>query len=210
MKNKSSLLNSQKIRVYSSAMPRQPRHFQAGGFYHIVNRGNNKQTTFYDDGDYQQFLRLLSKGCDKYSVDIISMCLMPNHFHILTTPSEISSIESCIGYSTGIYAKYLNQKYDRVGHLWQRRYWSGHVEKGRGTGNVWRYIEQNPVRANMVSSPEKWKWSSATFRSTGFKPHYLIEPNWWGSAVMQEWWSNDKLTQDQLVEIRNSYLVPGT
>ncbi len=143
-------------------------------------------------------------------VDVLAFCLMPNHYHALFTPTISEELSACIAHFSSIYAKYFNKKYEIDGHLWQRRYWSGHVGEGGHLARVWRYIEQNPVRAGMVLTPDQWEWSSAAFRSTGHRPHYLMEPDWWGTAVMKQWWKNEMLTSSELAEIRNSYIVPGT
>ncbi|MBL6998207.1 MAG: transposase [Phycisphaerales bacterium] len=191
-------------------MARNPRMFQDGGYYHVVNRGNNRKATCFDEADYLQFLRFLSISCDRYKVKAVAVCLMPNHYHALFTPTISEELSACIAHFSSIYAKYFNKKYEIDGHLWQRRYWSGHVGEGGHLARVWRYIEQNPVRAGMVLTPDQWEWSSAAFRSTGHRPHYLMEPDWWGTAVMKQWWKNEMLTSSELAEIRNSYIMPGT
>jgi putative transposase len=71
------------VRVPSAPMPRIPRGQVAGYAYHVLNRGNGGMTVFHKDGDYSAFLDLLAKAKTKFSVRVLAVCLMPNHFHLV-------------------------------------------------------------------------------------------------------------------------------
>ena len=69
-------------------MPRQKRVDEAGGVYHALNRGNARQTIFHKEEDYEAFLSVVSQGLEKYPVELLSFCLMPNHWHLVVRPRK--------------------------------------------------------------------------------------------------------------------------
>ena len=185
-------------------MARQNRNLKNNHYYHLVNRGVAKQATYLDEQDYAEFLRLLRKGCEKYPMDIIAFALMPNHYHILIQVLEGEDVWKCMHWSMGMYARYFNGRHDRVGHLWQNRYFSKEIRDGRHLGNTWMYVEQNPLRAGLVEKQEDWKWSSAYLRATVNFMNNLVEPHWWGTPAAQGWWSNEELDSETLDKVRRS------
>src|SRR3990167_4411659 len=100
-------------------MPRGPRFAFQNAFYHVFNRGVNKQNIFLTDDDYEFFLRKLYDLKQKYDHSIYAMCLMPNHFHISihARKTPISKIMSSL---TTSYSMYFNHKYQHFGPVFQR------------------------------------------------------------------------------------------
>ncbi|MBL6997248.1 MAG: transposase [Phycisphaerales bacterium] len=185
-------------------MRNRKRNIANNSYYHITNRGVAKRTTFLDEEDYKIFLTLMRKGCLKYEVRLIAFCLMPNHFHLLACCSEGKDLSLCLQWITSIYAKYFNRRYGRRGHLWQDRFYAKRIKDGFHLGVCWRYVEQNPVRANLIGKTYEWKWSSAYCRRFGHNSRYLIEPHWWNTSIMSKWWSDDLLDEELLNKIRRS------
>ncbi len=185
-------------------MPRQKRNLKNNHYYHLVNRGVAKQPTYLDEYDFSEFIRLLLKGCEKHPMDIVAFSLMPNHYHLLIQAVEGESVSKSMHWAMGMYARYFNKRYDRVGHLWQNRFFSREIMDGRQLGATWMYVEQNPVRAELVEKPEDWKWSSAYLRSMGNSVHGLVEPYWWGTPKAKDWWSNESLDEKTLNKVRRS------
>ncbi len=184
-------------------MPRLHRNIQDDQYYHLVNRGVGRRTTFRDEFDYAYFMKLLSRECEKHSVPVIAYSLMPNHFHVLIKKEETSQVSRWIKTLQGVYAQYFNRKNDRSGHLWQDRFFSSRVRDGFHLARTLMYVEQNPVNANLVKSAEDWKWSSAFLRANSFMPRFLIEPSWWNTKKRDEWWSKNILTKEELEFVRN-------
>jgi putative transposase len=142
-------------------MPRKPRIEQIG-YHHIINRGVAKTTTFYDDEDYEKFLSFVSIAKSHYGLTLHSFCLMPNHYHLLI---EIFSdnLSLIMRQINSQYAQYFNKKYDRVGPLWQGRYKNYYVYDEKYLNALLRYIEQNPVKANIVDGIGKYRYCSTFF-----------------------------------------------
>jgi len=132
---------------------------------HIVHRAINRQFCFSRDGDYLVYLALLQTASRKFGCQVHAYCLMSNHVHILATPGNP---EACGAMMHGVaqrYAHYFNKRAARTGPLWEGRFRSCIVESCRYLLACYRYIELNPVRAGMVSSPEAYAWSSAAANS---------------------------------------------
>ncbi len=140
-------------------MPRARRLKSETGIYHVVLRGNNKQTIFEDDEDNDMFLVTLEQYKKKSGYQLFAYCLMGNHLHLLlkTEKEELGQIFERIGAS---YVYWYNRKYDRTGHLFQARFKSEVVDTDNYLFAVLRYIHQNPVKARMVTRLEDYVWSS--------------------------------------------------
>ena len=140
-------------------MPRRAREKSESGIYHVMVRGINRQDIFHDEEDYSQYLEAMNRAKIISKFEIYGYCLMSNHVHLLLHEKEetISSVMKRIGVS---YAWWYNKKYDRAGHVFQDRYKSETVETDEYLLSVLRYIHKNPVKAEMVVKPEKYKWSS--------------------------------------------------
>ena len=145
----------------------------AENIYHIYNQGNNKETIFYEDADYCEFLTMFKKIVSPYS-NLLAYCLMPNHFHFLnyctqlsSSPKLIGKVESCeLSNSFRIlqssYAQYVNGKYGRTGSLFKQKAKGKCLDEGDDNYpfTAFQYIHQNPLKAGLVTKMEDWKYSS--------------------------------------------------
>ena len=140
-------------------MPRQARKKSASGIYHIMLRGIDQRTLFYDSEDNQKFLDVLKEYKEVCQYKILAYCLMGNHIHLLlkTDDSELAQIFKRIG---GKYVYWYNAKYKRIGHLFQDRFKSEPVDTDGYLLNVLRYIHQNPVKSGLCKSVDKYIYSS--------------------------------------------------
>jgi putative transposase len=147
-------------------MARRARLYFPGFSVHVMHRGINRQPIFGDDNDRQRFLAFLEAAMARYGVAVHVFALMPNHYHLLVTPSGEQALARAMR-GLGIrYTLYYNRKYDRIGTLWTGRYRGIPI----GDEHYWlaclRYIELNPVRAKLVVGPEDYQWS--TYRTYAF------------------------------------------
>lgn len=140
-------------------MARVPRTKSSTGYYHVVLRGNNRNTLFFENQDRLTFLEYLGKQKDKDLVLINAYCLMDNHVHILLQDTD-GNLSTAMRSLCTSYALYVNRKYQRTGHLFDNRYRSETIDDDRYLFAVLRYIHQNPVKAGICSSVEDYRWSS--------------------------------------------------
>jgi putative transposase len=140
-------------------MPRAARFVIPGYPFHITHRGNNKEKIFQSDEDRRRYLYWFEEAKQKYGMRVISYCLMNNHVHFIAFAQDDTSFAKTINTAHLRYARYFNQKNDRVGHLWQGRYYSCILDNAHLLAAL-RYVERNPVRAKMVVKPWEWVWSS--------------------------------------------------
>ena len=103
-------------------MPRKQRFFIPEVPVHIVQRGNNRQPIFFDDGDYWAYLNWLKEGASRYGCDVHTYVLMTNHVHVLLTPRERESVSRAMQYVGRRYVPYINHRYGRTGTLWEGRF----------------------------------------------------------------------------------------
>ncbi|WP_223788376.1 transposase [Marinicella meishanensis] len=144
---------------------------------HVVQRGNNRQVCFFSDQDYVVYLDRLKHYSRKYKVAIHAYVLMTNHVHLLMTPSDEKGVSRLIQALSSAYVRYINMTYGRTGTLWEGRFKSSLVDSENYFLVVSRYIELNPVRAQMVSHPSEYPWSSYRKNALGI-PIKLITPHW--------------------------------
>jgi putative transposase len=158
-------------------MARKPRLAPAGYPQHVIQRGNNRSICFNCENDYIAYISWLKKFSVKYNVGIHAWVLMTNHVHLLCTPDldnlGISKMMQALG---RMYVRYFNHKYERSGTLWEGRFHSSLVSNDEYLLTVYRYIELNPVRANMVESPVEYKRSSYRINALG-TPSSLCSPH---------------------------------
>jgi len=102
--------------------------------------------------------------------------LMTNHVHILATPMDEYSVSEMMQSLGSRYVRYMNKKYNRTGTLWEGRFKSSLVDSDAYLLTCMRYIEMNPVRADMVAHPRDYAWSSYAHNVEG-KADQLIRPH---------------------------------
>lgn len=140
-------------------MPRKPRTVVPGLPHHVTVRGVDRCRTFFSARDRETYLRLAALNLEDTGVRSLAWCLMSNHVHWIVIPERPESLKVLFRRIHGRYAQYFNARQGRTGHLWERRFFSCVLEDS----HLWtalRYVEQNPVRANMVENPWDYRWSS--------------------------------------------------
>lgn len=164
-------------------MPGRATPLVNGEFYHVYNRGSNKQSIFLKSRDYQRFRQTfyyyqfqgpkpkfanfaksqLTPFNPKLNIKIVELvcyCLMPNHFHFLIRQLKDSGISTFMGQLTNSYTKYFNIKYGKIGPLFQGRFKSVRVETDEQLLHLSRYIHLNPIVSGLVNNLTDYQWSS--------------------------------------------------
>lgn len=140
-------------------MPRRARQLRPNATYHVMMRGNHKHPIFHSDAERYRFLQLMEEGVGCYDHEIFAYCLMTNHVHLAIKANSVP-LSNVIHNLSFRYTQYFHYKRDTCGHLFQGRFTSKIVDSDGYFGALLRYISLNPVRANMVSRPEDYRWSS--------------------------------------------------
>lgn len=130
-----------------------------GALFHITCRGNAKQTIFHDDADRRFFLRLLGRCVTRFGWILPAYVLMGNHFHLVVQLTT-ETLSRGLHWLNGEYARYFNNRHGRVGHLLQGRPHTPLIDEQTYYLEVLRYVVLNPVRAQIVPTPEQYEWSS--------------------------------------------------
>jgi putative transposase len=137
-------------------MPRSPRLELPGIPLHITQRGVNRCAIFIDDDDRHHYLRLLGLFAREESLAVHAYVLMGNHVHLLVSSPLVGAASATLRRTAQCYVQMFNHRHGRSGTLFEGRFKSCLVSTDRYVLNVYRYIERNPVRAGMVSTPEKY------------------------------------------------------
>lgn len=189
-------------------MPRAPRTIKTGGFYHVLNRGNGGQRIFYKPGDYLAFCRVLAEALERYPVELLAWCLMPNHWHLVLRPTRPQALSRFMLWVGVTHARrhHLHHGNRRGGHLYQGRFKSFPIQDDSHFRTVCRYVEANPKRAKQVTRAERWPWSSLAT-----PPKDVPAEEWpplakWPVARPADWvqWVNEPLSDAEIVAVKTS------
>ena len=133
---------------------------QSNIYLHLYNRGVNRQNIFFCRENFLYFLRKMKKYKAEFGVQIMSYCLIPNHFHFLVKQVIPHSVSRFMGGILNSYPKAINKQLGRSGHLFEGRYKLKLVDKEEYLIHLARYIDLNPVFAKLVAHLEDWEFSS--------------------------------------------------
>jgi putative transposase len=156
------------------------RSFIEGGLYHIYNSAK-KDLLFKEEEDYKTFLfylyiyvrpiksvlqqydelpfRLQIKNLNK-EVDILTYCLMPDHFHIIVKQTSLQGVQKLLKQVTNAYTEYFNKKYRLTGPVVKGRYKAIVIEKEKHLLELSRYIHLHPVISQISQRAQDYEWSS--------------------------------------------------
>ena len=148
-------------------MARLPRYVLPGQQQHVILRGNNRSIIFVAEEDYHFFIECLQSAAEQHGCAIHAYVLMTNHVHLLITPEREDSIGKTLQSLGRRYVQYFNYTQKRTGTLWEGRYKATLIDSERYLLTCYRYIELNPVRANMVAHPREYPWSSYLSHAEG-------------------------------------------
>jgi putative transposase len=150
-------------------MPRLPRIDVADEIYHCINRANGRMQIFNTDQDYMLFETLMREAQAMTDIRIYAYVLMPNHWHLLVSPRKDRDLAHFMHSLCNTHTRRVHTATRTIGsgHLYQGRYKSFLVDSDEHFLTVLRYIERNPVRAQLATTCEAWEWGSAWLRTKG-------------------------------------------
>jgi putative transposase len=155
-------------------MARKARTIIPGQAMHVMVRGNNRETLFFNDADRRIYLDWLREAAKQFGSAVHAFALMPNHVHLLTTPQHADSLAKTMQSLGRRYAQYFNQQHQRSGTIWEGRYRSSLIDPDYFL-RCQRYIESNPVRAGFESNPQDSSWTSFACHIGGNAEPWLID-----------------------------------
>lgn len=158
-------------------MPRRARLEFPGVPMHITQRGVNRGAIFVDDVDRKHYLRLIDGAMRDDQIELYAYVLMGNHVHLLACAQRAGAMSRALRRAGQCYVQAFNRRHGRTGTLWEGRFKSCLVAGDAHLLRAMRYIELNPVRARLVSTPEHYRWSSVHAHvgvATG--PHLACHP----------------------------------
>lgn len=135
------------------------KHF-AGQYYHVYNRGTNRQKIFACDENYLFLLRRIVQYSASSAVTFIAYCLMPNHYHFLLRAESDDSLSPFVQRLFNSYTQAYNRQQRRSGTLFEGRAKSKLVDKDKYILHLARYIHLNPVKKGLVMHPRDWPYSN--------------------------------------------------
>lgn len=156
-------------------MARLPRYNLPGHPQHVILRGNNRTDIFAADEDCRFFIECLRIASGQHGCAIHAYVLMTNHAHLLMTPRHEDSIGKTLQSLGRRYVRHFNHTQKRTGTLWEGRYKATLIDSERYLLTCYRYIELNPVRANMVRHPHEYPWSSYRCHAEGMADGLVSE-----------------------------------
>ena len=139
-------------------MPRRNIPFCGGQYYHLYNRGNNRGRVFFERENHLFFLRRLRRHLLPI-LDVVAYCLMPTHYHLLVE-FKIGDLSHRMQLFSISYTKAINERYGRVGGLFQGAFQAKLVDSDTYLVHLSRYLHLNPVLAGLCAVPEAWEFSS--------------------------------------------------
>jgi len=162
-----------------------------------MNRAAKRSTLFANASDYLLFERTMESALAHHSMRILAYCLMPTHFHLLLWPENDGDVSRFIKWVTATHAKRWNVIHGSVGAgaVYQSRFRCVWVADEEHMLRAWRYIERNPLSADLVVRAEDWRWCSLWRRMRGPHPHPLCE----GPVTLPDDW----------VEVLNAMTAPS-
>jgi len=161
--------------------------FVSGWFYHVFNKGNNKDNIFFNEANYKYFLQKFDQYLSKY-IDTYTFCLLPNHFHILIRVKGTKSrntqednakkhlkqklknhekseeinqtiIQQFSNFFNS-YTKSINKQQDRNGSLFKKHFKRKIILDKKYLSHIVFYIHLNPIYHKITDDYENYKWSS--------------------------------------------------
>ncbi len=145
-------------------MPYRPPFDFPDTTFHVVNRATYRQLLCRDFSEYLAQLRILSWAVQVSPIDLFAFCLMPNHFHLLLRAPTAKDLATFMHRFQMTHAMKLRQWRGTVGRgaVYQGRYRASRVHEDSYFHRAVRYVERNPVRAQLTRRPDEWMWSSAS------------------------------------------------
>ena len=186
-------------------MPRRLRHAAGGYVYHVLNRSVGRATLFPKAVDFEAFIRVLTEAHERLPIRLLAYCIMSNHWHLVLWPKKDGELSEFMRWLTVSHTQRWHAHFHTqgTGPLYQGRFKSFPIAADDHLLTVLRYVERNPLRAGLVSSASKWRWSSLGRTCEGLlgpplKEGPIARPANWPD------WVDEPETEAELAALRRS------
>ena len=156
-------------------MARLPRLVIPNQPLHIMHRENNRQDIFNSEDDMLRVKGDIAYGLEKSGCSLHAYVIMTNHLHLLITPNNKEQLAIFMQAMANRYVRYYNVLHKRTGTLWEGRYKSCLVDSDSYLFSLYKYIEMNPVKANIVANPCDYRWSSYSHNALAGEDKLITE-----------------------------------
>ena len=126
----------------------------------MINRGNARARVFHGEKDYIRFVRQFERARQSIPMRLVGWCIMPNHFHFILWPFDDGDLSRFMHRWMTAHVQAHRKMHATVGHFWQGRFKHHPIQEDGHLLAVMRYVERNPLRADLVARAEDWRWSS--------------------------------------------------
>ena len=188
-------------------MPRVSRIDKADLVYHITNRANGRQRIFSEDKDYLLFEHIVQEAQERTKMCIYSFSVMPNHWHFVLQPTEDGDLATFFHWLTVTHTTrwHVVRGSEGQGHVYQGTYKSNICQNDQHFLQLARYVERNPLRANLVQKAEDWQWSSVWRREFGTEVEKQLLDEW-PYTIPKNYLNiiNEPQSEDELDSIRRA------
>jgi putative transposase len=157
-------------------MPRTARSLVPHGYYHLINRGNNRASVFLGPADYRRFIGLMERSQERVQLRLLAYCLMPNHFHLVASQDGQRDISRWMHWLLTTHTYGHHVRHGTSGRVWQGRFKTFLIEKDDHLLTVMRYVERNALRSGLVDRAEQWPWGSLALRVGQSGSSLLVDP----------------------------------
>lgn len=181
-------------------MARLPRLVLPNQPLHIMHRGNNRQNIFENEEDMARILNDIAESLAKADCQLHAYVIMTNHLHLLLTPKDKHELAVFMQSMANRYVRYFNVSRQRTGTIWEGRFKSCLIDSDNYLFALYKYIEMNPVKAEMVKAIQEYPWSSYHHNALGEQDQLITEhPLYLALAASKEERANHyKLMMDKM------------
>ncbi len=142
---------------------RKPRYLETGAEYHVTARINRGEFALETKEIKELFLQTVKRAKGKYSFKLKGFVIMGNHIHLLIKPGKGENLSKIMQWILGVFAKHYNKHFNLKGHVWYDRFKSKIIESFQQLISTFKYISNNPVKAEMVGNAEEYLYGALWF-----------------------------------------------
>jgi putative transposase len=137
---------------------RKPRILQIGATYHVSAKINRCEHVFETDDIKNLFLDVVKRAKKKYKFSLKNFVIMGNHIHFIIEPKENENLSRIMQWILSVFSMHYNRMHNLMGHTWRSRFWSRIIDDINQLLITFKYICENPVKAEMVKNAEEYKF----------------------------------------------------